>query len=434
MRMKSTTVFLIQLLLWLSVILTGMPIASAAMLPNQQIQAVQALEDTLFAIHYDQEPIGDRVSRIEETVFGQAQTGSSIEARINKLQGSLSPKALGPLSSANKASNTQTNTNTSNGNGQQATNQNGANNNNQPRYSPMPANGNPSKIASTNGAGAKPLNNINKMQGTQNPGTAGTATPTAVAPGADETDYPTVTQMELKEFGKTFAKEDITQRLTRLETQVFKMPQAGSLSDRTDNLRLVVLGDTGQANHANGGYTGPGNYQPMPQGGNVGYNAYPQPPNYGGYSGATPYSGPTQPSYNSQAYTTPQGNYGAPNAPGTPLPGYGSTPVSNYPSNAVMPDNANEAPTPDMIAAIGEVEKEVLGSTYPSDPINARLDRVENKVFKATSPEMSSQDRIQRVIAVASAGGAPMTGKAKTKNALQTILPIILTILPLVLL
>jgi hypothetical protein len=471
MRMKSTTVFLIQLLLWLSVILTGMPTVSAAMLPNQQIQVVQSLEDTLFAVHYDQEPIGDRLNRIEETVFGQAQTGSSVEARINRLQGSLSPKSLGPLSPVNKTAAGQNNSNSSPGNGQPAMAQTGANNSgasagytaqqtgpNQPRYNQIPANGNPTsrsaqQIANTSsGTGLKPMTNLNKMQGGgNNTGMkSSVGMPTAAVPEAGETDYPTVTQMELKAFGKTFAKEDITQRLTRLENKVFKMPQTGSLSDRTDNLRLAVLGDTGPAAPAtayslpNGGYSGAGNNygQPNPQqASNASYTGYPQPPNYSagggyGYNGAaSPYGGPPQTGYNTPY--SPQGNYGMPNpvasGGGNPIPGYGS-PVVSYQPNTLPNNAANPAATSDMMAAMNEVEKEVLGTTYPAEPINTRLDRVENKVFKTTSPEMNPEDRIQRVIAVASAGGAPMTTKAKTKATFQTLLPIILTILPLILL
>jgi hypothetical protein len=87
-----------------------------------------------------------------------------------------------------------------------------------------------------------------------------------------------------------------------------------------------------------------------------------------------------------------------------------------------------------MMAAMAEVEKQVIGSTFPSEPMNTRLDRLESKIFQTTSPEMMPEERIQRVIAVASAGGAPMSPKEKAKSTFQTILPIILTILPMLLL
>lgn|GEM_PF-1795538 len=442
--MKSRTIFLIQLSLWLSVILTcGIPAAQAAMSSNQEIQAVQSLEDTLFAVHYDQDALNDRVNRLEETVFGQAQSGTSLEARITKLQGSLSPKALGPLSPmAKNANNTQTQSNAGNNNINKG---NGPiSNPTQQRNAPMATNSNttPQQIASNSGTSTSSAGRFNRQSAVKPanspaPSTANGANGSVNAsPEPGETDYPTVSQMELKLFSKTFPKEDITQRLARLEKQVFKMPQTGSLADRTDNLRMVVLGDVGQGQPVANGY------QSDPQDpGNSNYG-YPQPPNYGGYSGyngmggspASGYGGGYP--YGNSAYGTP-GNYpsntiasAGPTTGGmNPMPGYGR-PVNT----AYQPKDSTNATTPDMLAAMNEVEKEVLGTTYPSEPINTRLDRLENKVFKTTSPDMNPQDRMQRVIAVASAGGAPMNNKAKVKSTLQVLLPIILTILPLVLL
>ena len=436
--MKKTTTFLIQLLLCLSIAwsgIIGLSPATAAMMPNQQIQAVQGLEDTLFAIHYDQEPLSSRLSRLEETVYGQAQTSASIDARITKLQGSLSRTALGPLSptaaQAAKPSPTSKEANLpasvqsapSFGNGGNTT----ANTN---AVQPLP--GKPLNTALPS-AGTGKTSKTGIANGNRPPANVNTAKTTASAPEPGETDYPTVSQMELKTFGKTFPREDITNRLNRLENQVFKMPQTGSLADRTDNLRLVVLGDTGQGapnitygpSSVSTHYAGYGQPDPnMNNGGyNFGNNGFPQPPNYGGQGNYTYPPNAPMPGYNPPM----------PNA-GNPLPGYGSASapvITHYPPTMV---NGNNAPTPDILAAMNEVEKEVLGTTYAAEPINTRLDRVENRVFKTTSPDLSSEDRIQRVIAVASAGGAPMTNKARTKTTLQTLLPIILTILPLILL
>lgn len=440
--MKSRTIFLIQLFLWLSCILgCVLPTAQAALAPNQEIQAVQSLEDTLFAVHYDQDALNDRVSRLEETVFGQAQTGANIDARITRLQGSLSPKALGPLSPiAKNSGNTQPSANSGANKG------NGPSDNsvNQQRNTPMATNSNtlPQQVASNSGTSTSGKNRFNRQSAVKAPNSTSAksaANPAnssvSASPEPGETDYPTVSQMETKLFGKTFPKEDITQRLSRLENQVFKMPQTGSLADRTDNLRMVVLGDVGQGQGqpvANG-------YQSDPQYPVGSSYGYPQPPNYSGYNGmggssSSGYGGSNP--YGNSAYSPP-GNY-----PSTPIASAGSTaggmnPMPGYgrPGNtAYQPKDSANATTPDMLAAMNEVEKEVLGTTYPAEPINTRLDRLENKVFKTTSPDMSPQDRMQRVIAVASAGGAPMTNKAKVKSTFQVLLPIILTILPLVLL
>jgi len=448
--MKSRAIFLIQLFLWLSLFLTlGTPAAHAAMSQAQEVQAVQSLEDTLFAMHYDQDSLNDRLSRIEETVFGQAQSGA-LEPRITRLQGSLSPKALGPLSPLNK--NPAASDPAKNNAPQAATANPNFRNNSTPS---KPGANAPQQVASNSGSTSSGMGNLNKMSPNTPAGAKNAATPTATGPEPGETDYPTVSQMELKQFGKTFPKEDIGQRLNRLENQVFKTPQSGSLADRTDNLRMVVLGDVGQSqpmanaysqntynqpsNSYNSGYGYSSGYGQPPSQGSYGY---PQAPNYGGYgnaSGSSAYGGPPQTAYSLPgSYNSAPGNGGSAGQNGmNPIPGYGNnagTPPGTTNVNYQPTDSANGQVTPDMMAAMTEVEKEVLGSTYPSEPINARLDRVENKVFKATSPEMNPQDRIQRVIAVASAGGAPPTGKAKAKATFQVLLPIILTILPLVLL
>ncbi len=466
--MKNTTIFLIQLLLWLSI--AGSSIIgispAAAMMPKEEIQAVQTLEDSLFAIHYDQDPISSRLSRLEETVFGQAQSTTSVDARIAKLQGALSRTALGPLSptaaqSAKPA--TQSNAATLPSATQPTTTAGNSIASTSGTQSIPGRPFTPNASAQTAGKSVK----TNTVNTTRPPANAYPGKTTAAIPEPGETDYPTVSQMELKTFGKTFPKEDITNRLNRLENQVFKMPQTGSLADRTDNLRLVVLGDAGQGapNITYGpasmspNYTGSGQPDPNLNNGsyNAGYNpgyaqgynpgytqgnaGYPQPPNYGGqgnysYPPANPMPGYNNGTPMAQSGSTSSIGYSMPNTGSTnnPMPGYGnaSPPVATpYPTPSA---NANNAATPDMLAAMNEVEKEVLGTTYAAEPINTRLDRVENRVFKTTSPDLSSEDRIQRVIAVASAGGAPMSNRAKTKATLQTLLPIILTLLPLILL
>lgn len=459
--MKNKAIFLIQIFLWLSMALSvGMPKAMAVAAPSQDIQTVQSLEDTLYAVHYDQDSLNDRVNRLEETVFGQAQSGSNIEARITKLQGSLSPKALGPLSPVNKTANAATGTDSSKTPNNQSVSTPATKSSNFSRgtsaiSAAQGGNGASQQIAYNNGTSNNPGKYPTSSASSSN-------STVAASPEPGETDYPTVTQMEQKQFGRTFTKEDITQRLARLENQVFKTPQTGSLADRTDNLRMVVLGDVGQQGQptvasnsygyggGNNGYNNASYSQPDPTSG----YGYPQPPNYGGpnyggYSniggGSAPYGGPPQSMYgygSMQGYH-PGSNFGLPNniasaGPNTggmsPMPGYGGGPANNSGSNYQPSDKSINASTPDMLSATTEVEKEVLGKTYPSEPINARLDRLENKVFKTTSPEMSPQDRLQRVIAVASAGGSPMNNKAKAKATFQVLLPIILTILPLVLL
>lgn len=434
--MKRIAVFLIHLLCMVVLMAVPGPVQAAPSASNQQAQAVQTLEDTLFAVHYDQESLDARVSRLEETVFGQAQTGATLDARIAKLKSALSPSALGPLSPTAKA--------------KSAPNNNEASQNN-------------ASTASQSVSKPKTTSSQPTPRAQSQPVASQTAPSYKAIPAPGETDYPTVSQMEQKLFSKTYTQEDITQRLARLEKEVFKVPQTGALADRVDNLRLVVLGDMGapggnnataysagpSAGSAYNNYPGPANayppqqYTQIPPSGQ-GYQpyyggsaSYPQSPNYGAGRYGDPYSGtpiasnqPYGGSYYGQSYNGGDpGNYPpiASASPGTYAGGNGYAPPSASASTG-------GAATPDMLAAMQEVEKEVLGHTYPSEPMNTRLERLENKVFHATSPELSDEERMQRVIAVSSAGGAPESRKTKAKHTFQTLLPIILTILPMVLL
>lgn len=362
--------FLCQIILWLAVAVMFLPVPANAAggAPASQTQGIQSLEDALFAVRYEQEPVEARLNRLEQTIFGQPQKGLSVDARLAKLQKVLSPDSLGPLSPTAK-----------------------------PTTANIPAGPAASKLPP-------------KAISTTAPGRP-TATPTA-SYSHDATDYPTVTQMEQKVFGKSFVQEDITQRLSRLEKQVFKSTQNGSLADRSDNLRLVILGDVPASAPPNIAYLPPPGSFPPP-----GDSTMPRPPQF-----YAPYG------QSGQSYATPP--FGGPSAaPSTAYSNDFNAPMANG-----LGGLSNDAPTPDMLAAIGEVEKEVIGQRFPSEPFTARLDRLENKIFHVTSPEMPLEDRMQRIAAVASAGGAPESSKTKMKHTIQALLPFILTILPLILL
>lgn len=388
--MRKNDATLIQRLLGVSVLLflclspvqAATPVSSASGAAGNagQTQSVQALEDTLYAIHYDQESLDARIGRLEETVFGQTQTNLSLDGRISKLKNALSPTALGPLSPNPKTPPTSTAAKPA------------------PKQAQQPAM--PNTWQQANGAPAFAPPNQNATAAPRNTVAA------QPAPLRDETEYPAVSMMEQKLFAKTFTQEDVTQRLVRLEKEVFKTVQTGALSDRVDNLRLVVLGDTGTSDTST-----IASYQPVyqsPYSANQSYSS-----NNTNTYGNAPYD-PNQgdPYYNPSSASGGQGGYGS----------YGA------------PSNATGHVSPDMLAAMSEVEKEVLGHSYASDPLSDRLDRVEHRIFSTTSPELAPEDRMQRIIAVSSAGGAPQSARSKAKSTFQTLLPIILTILPMVLL
>ena len=61
-------------------------------------------------------------------------------------------------------------------------------------------------------------------------------------PGSIEIGYPVVDEMEARVLGSIYPKENIYQRLNRLETRVFGNITNASLSDRVDKLKDTVLG------------------------------------------------------------------------------------------------------------------------------------------------------------------------------------------------
>ena len=229
----------------------------------------------------------------------------------------------------------------------------------------------------------------NPQQQPDNPQAAQSPPPQAQQPARplpDESDYPAVTALEQRVLGQSFVGQDITARLNRLEMATYHNVRQGALSDRVANLQMLVFGSTHPqaANPAvvstddNGNDNNDGN----------GYN------NGGG------------------------NNYGPPQP------------------DPAGPGNNTIATTPaDMAAATTQVEKQVLKQTYPNDPEDMRLSRLETRLFNNTSPEMSPEDRLQRIIAVSAGGGdnagapAPSTFKSKAAAVLPILLPIVITVL-----
>jgi hypothetical protein len=392
------------------------PPSSAPAAPSTS-GVIQTLEDSLYAARYEGESPESRVSRLETTVFGQPQANLSLDARVAKLKAVLAPSGLAPLSAFPRTTS-------------------GASNQSTTVQTPATAR----TPGSTSKTGAMP--SLRPPQ----PGVAPSQPspfqtfPSATAqsqPIPGETDYPAVSLMEKRLFAKTFEREDITRRLARLEKEVFKVPQSGALVDRVDHLRTVVLGDTtdGDLSPVAGGLRSAA--APPPADPLTGW------PGAGGQP-AAPYSPPPiqwTPPANAPmpGYNDPSGGFSTYSSSQTSTSGplaYGSS-SSSYNTSYNMsriPAAGGGALSPDMLTALNEVEKEVLGNTHPSEPVTSRLDRLETKVFNTTSPEMPPEDRMQRVIAVASAGGAPQSPQARAKSTFQALLPIILTILPMLLL
>jgi hypothetical protein len=205
----------------------------------------------------------------------------------------------------------------------------------------------------------------------------------------DATDYPSVTMLEERVFGTTYVKEDITRRLARLEGRVFGYEQRGAMADRLAQLQMTVLGTTDPGKVVLGSPPAEDGRTPLPS------DVYTHP-------------------YNGQAASS-----------------YASIPPVNNPYQPASPQYND----PQMMRALDDVERNVLRTTFPGDPLDARLARLENHIFHSTSPEMEPGDRLMRIMAVASAGGdRPPTPQSRAKSTFQSLLPIIITILPMLLL
>lgn len=268
----------------LVILLAGVPnVGFAADLPQQLTQ----MEQQLFARTYPMEPSGSRLDRLEASVFGATQPNMPQEQRVQALnQFFQSPQSEAPALTF--------------------------------RQSPPPA-----------------------------PMTSSSQTPSPVKSNRlpdivpTESEYPVVGVMEEKVFRRTFQQESVENRLSRLESRILGSPQKGSLQERTDQLRIVVLGDT------TGGST-PGN-------------------------DASRQIASSDEEEDSSGMT--------------------SAPTYQDPQQAES----------DILQALPAIEKKILKRTFPQESVSDRLSRLEMKLFNTPAPELSPEDRFYRIVSVANA-------------------------------
>lgn len=339
------------------------------------------LETKLFQHRYPNDSLESRLDRLEKMVFGEGKSGSE-EERIKNLLSSV------PMSDS------------------------------KPSDAPPPAGGNRSGQES-----ALPAGDHDAGQQAQAP-----------EPPVDASNYPAVTAIERKLFGKEYSGEPVIKRLERLETKVFGHPSGiDDLSERVDRLKQRTgidiakqappgtdwaddddLGGGPVSSPIAGGSDDDGQSQSLSRRNPRSDLRYtPDEPgdrwagtgSYGMGSGMSPVP------RSSRAFTPPSQ---APAIPPNTVPGRsGFTPPA---AMGGQPLGLNQQ--------VGALEQEIWGRTYVRDPLPSRLSRLESTVFPKEKPatDKSLPERVSRLLSVVplSPAGASQRSIAQTGGRQRT--------------
>jgi hypothetical protein len=101
-------------------------------------------------------------------------------------------------------------------------------------------------------------------------------------------------------------------------------------------------------------------------------------------------------------------------------------------SNTAPPDfNVS----PEQVApVITQMEQQIFRQTYANEPVESRLNRLETKLFAKTAPpDLTPEERVERIVTVAGAGGErPTQTRSTAANIAIQLAPILIMMLPLV--
>lgn len=159
---------------------------------------IEQLEDQLFSTKFSNEDITDRLSRLEETIFGESSKSEPEDARIQRLKALLASPTI---------------TESPGGHDQGVT-----------------------------GSEEYTYNDENQQQSSSQQFRQETYVP-EYADDQEVEDYPAVSFLESQVFNQTFKGEDITKRLERLEQNVFSETKPSlSLSERLEGLKVAITG------------------------------------------------------------------------------------------------------------------------------------------------------------------------------------------------
>ncbi|MBX2859878.1 MAG: hypothetical protein KTR14_01490 [Vampirovibrio sp.] len=375
---KLPTVCLMACLVAIFALFISMQTALAALSP-QDFKFLAQVEQSLFSVSHANEPVEERLNRLEFLVLGAPQPHLSPDDRFKQLKTVLIRQKHRGAIAADSANATE-------------------------KISVKPTDlnrqleKNPHKTDKLAQKAKQPHSPASNIQSAQNQKSPQQAQPDP---------YLTVTVMEQLLFAKAFQNQDVAGRLTRLELRVFGVRQKGTLQARVDNLKLVVLGDTDLLAEDNGKKRRSRRKKEVDQPVAV---APPAPYYPASYSAV--------------------GNSRIEVEDNLALPGGMASSSSN---NIRVSQPPSTQPTPTMLNRMAELETKAFKQTYPNEPIEVRLDRLEMTMFgQKAPPGFSTKDRLERLDVVTVAQEESPREKAKRKTFME-MLPFFIMLIPLVL-
>lgn len=337
------------------------------------------LEEKFFQHAYSKDETQDRLERLEKLVFGAPRTGALSE-RLNALVEAV------PINQTSSA---------------------------------------PSEAQKTTAGSASSQGSERKTSADSGLDRAQNMAPPAV----DKSEYPAVTAMERKAWGKDYVGDAIDKRLARLETKYFGRPSTSTdLSERVDRLKQSSGVDIARMAPANSDWADDedGDIMPMPPG--ASNNDLVSKPGedgksfsgrdlradmhkaFGGMSTARSYSSPSG-SYGMGSYgsgsSSASGAYGFGGSSRSGSSGGLSTRDVDTPPTAPtrqMSRSSGDTPVAsvDLPSQVTALEKEIFGKAHNGDPLLTRLNRLEAAVFPQQKPKVDEPlpDRVQKLLAV----------------------------------
>ncbi len=293
------------------------------------------LESKLFQHRYPKDNTDARLDRIEKIVFGESQKGCA-DQRVASLVKAVPNLDNSPsISSASSESSTA---------------------------------GTSNKI-SDEMAAAQSRHHKNKAKEIASEDAANESTSIG--------NYPAVTAMETKLFGKDYASEPIKNRLSRLEKKALGSESTSDdLSERVDKLKTATGIDIARRQNSLSDWIDddddmlPHKQYPSSRGDDLTYS-------------------------NRNIYEDMQRSYGIP-----------TKPMRSPFSSAYIPDNGTTGPGISIKSfgisqQVTALEHEIFGKSYERDPLPARLNRLEASVFPGQKPSVETPipQRVQTLLA-----------------------------------